>query len=173
MERVQAGDEAAFAAVMARHRPAIYHFLYALFHDPGRAEDGAQETFLRLWLARERYRPAATLRAYLYAIARNYFRNRLRDEPQHEELAAETAGPLPPMPEDEIVARYRLWRIRRAVASLPAHYREVFVFAQIEGLSYPEVAAILAIPVGTVKSRMYTALRLLRERLPAELWEGD
>lgn len=171
MDRVRDGDEAAFAGLMERHRPAVVSFLRALFHDPGRAEDGAQETFLRLWLARERYQATAPLRAYLFTIARNVFRNRLRDEPSFCALDEELTEPLPPLPEHLLVARYRLWRIRRAVAALPPHYREVFVLAQFEELSYPEVAVILEIPVGTVKSRMHAAYRLLRERLPAELWE--
>src|SRR5215212_5596567 len=121
MARVREGDEAAFNRLMARYRPAVYAFLRALFNDPGRAEDGTQETFLRLWLARHRYRPEAPLRSYLFRIARNYFLNRLRDEPEAVELAETLAGAgcAVPLPEDRLVARYRLWRIRRAVASLP------------------------------------------------------
>jgi RNA polymerase sigma-70 factor (ECF subfamily) len=180
--RMREGDECAFDRLMERHRPAVYHFLRSLFADPGRAEDGAQETFLRLWLARHRYRPEAPLRSYLFRIARNYFLNRVRDEP--EVLVADVAepvgrptAPLPetrvacepaPLPDDLLVARYRLWRIRRAVASLPAHHRLVFTLAHDESLSYSEIARILEIPVGTVKSRMSAAVRMLRERLPRE-----
>jgi RNA polymerase sigma-70 factor (ECF subfamily) len=175
MRRVREGDEAAFARLMARHRPRVYQFLRALFNDPGRAEDGAQETFLRVWLARERYRPEAPLRSYLLRIARNYFLNRVRDE--HEcplddpEALTEAVRATAPLPDDLLVARYRLWRIRRAVASLPAHHRLVFTLAHYEGLSYGEIAAVLEIPVGTVKSRMAATVRLLRERLPREEWE--
>jgi len=180
--RMREGDEGAFDRLMERHRPAVYHFLRSLFADPGRAEDGAQVTFLRLWLARHRYRPEAPLRSYLFRIARNYFLNRVRDEP--EVLVADVAEPvvrpttpLPetrvgcepaPLPDDLLVARYRLWRIRRAVASLPAHHRLVFTLAHDESLSYSEIARILEIPVGTVKSRMSAAVRMLRERLPRE-----
>jgi RNA polymerase sigma-70 factor, ECF subfamily len=188
MARVREGDESAFDRLMERHRPAVYHFLRSLFADPGRAEDGAQETFLRLWLARHRYRPEAPLRSYLYRIARNYFLNRVRDEPEvlvadlAEPGASAPAGGQPtaplwqmtiapepaPLPDDLLVARYRVWRIRRAVASLPAHHRLVFTLAHDESLSYREIARILEIPVGTVKSRMSAAVRMLRERLPRE-----
>jgi RNA polymerase sigma factor (sigma-70 family) len=170
MARVEEGDEVAFNRLLARHRPAVYQFLRSLFADPGRAEDGAQETFLRLWLARHRYRPEAPLRSYLFRIARNYFLNRVRDEP--EVLAPEVEPSCDrdpaPLPDDLLVARYRLWRIRRAVASLPAHHRLVFTLAHDEALSYAEIAQILEIPVGTVKSRMAAAVRMLRERLPRE-----
>jgi RNA polymerase sigma-70 factor (ECF subfamily) len=174
MRRVQGGDETAFTQLMARHRPRVVQFLRALFNDPGRAEDGAQETFLRLWLARERYRPDAPLRSYLLRIARNYFLSRVRDEPECLEADVETlesAGPALPLPDDLLVARYRLWRIRRAVASLPAHHRLVFTLAHYEELSYAEIAAVLEIPIGTVKSRMSAAVRLLRERLPREEYD--
>jgi RNA polymerase sigma-70 factor (ECF subfamily) len=176
--RMREGDECAFDRLMERHRPAVYQFLRSLFADPGWAEDGAQETFLRLWLARHRYRPEAPLRSYLFRIARNYFLNRVRDEP--EVLVADMAenetgrrgdgatGRTAPLPDDLLVARYRLWRIRRAVASLPAHHRLVFTLAHDESLSYGEIARILEIPVGTVKSRMSAAVRMLRERLPRE-----
>jgi RNA polymerase sigma-70 factor, ECF subfamily len=177
MARVRQGDESAFDRLLRRHRPAVYDFLRSLFNDPGRAEDGAQETFLRLWLARHRYRPEAPLRSYLFRIARNYFLNRVRDEPEilaadAEELSARAMVSLP-LPDDLLVARYRVWRIRRAVASLPVHHRLVFTLAHYESLSYAEIARILEVPVGTVKSRMAAAVRMLRERLPQEELEEE
>jgi RNA polymerase sigma-70 factor, ECF subfamily len=178
MLRAREGDVAAFQHLAQRYREPLRRFFAAVLADPSQADDCVQETFLRLWLARHRYRPEAPLRSYLFRIARNYFLNRVRDEP--EVLVADVAedetgrrgdgatGRTAPLPDDLLVARYRLWRIRRAVASLPAHHRLVFTLAHDESLSYSEIARILEIPVGTVKSRMSAAVRMLRERLPRE-----
>jgi RNA polymerase sigma-70 factor (ECF subfamily) len=191
MCRARDGDIEAFALLVGHHRARVERFLYRLSWDRQKAEDGAQEVFLRLWLARRRYEPRAPVTTLLYQMARNYWLNEARkarsrpveidegetrDDPAGaarregaggallDRLAAPAAGE----PHSRLFEQYRQWRIRQAIARLPEGHRLVFVLAHLEGRRQAEIAAILEIPVGTVKSRMHAAVRLLRGWLQAE-----
>jgi RNA polymerase sigma-70 factor (ECF subfamily) len=202
MRRACEGDGDAFSLLCTRHRPRLRAFLYRLFGDREKAEDGAQEVLLRLWLARRRYEPRSRFTTFLYQIALNHWRDECRKararpreqeaEPQAPssrlqvrntwslEPGAWSRGAATSQPEHELFVRYRQWRIRQAIARLPEHYRLVFVLAHQgthprhgsegvgEGRRLAEIAAILDVPLGTVKSRMHAAVRLLRGWLTEE-----
>jgi RNA polymerase sigma-70 factor (ECF subfamily) len=186
MLRAREGDREAFAALIGRHRGRVEAFLYRLLGDRQRAEDGAQEVFLRLWLARHRYEPRARFTTFLYQVARNYWLNEIRkDRSRPVEIAgvapdrepgdglgsgtlARLAAPAAAEPHTVLFASYRRWRIRQAIAELPEGLRLVFVLGHLEGCRLAEIAEILEIPVGTVKSRMHAAVRRLRARLGPE-----
>jgi RNA polymerase sigma-70 factor (ECF subfamily) len=192
MCRARDGDVEAFALLVGRHRARVESFLYRLCSDRGKAEDGAQEVFLRLWLARHRYQPCARFTTFLYQVAHNYWLNELRkararpvEGAWHEEPEPDggpgdprAASRLPPAPAAtephyQLFLRYRQWRIREAIARLPEPHRLVFVLGHLEGRRIAETAEILGIPEGTVKSRMHTAVRLLRGWLGPEEQEVD
>jgi RNA polymerase sigma-70 factor, ECF subfamily len=204
MCRARDGDVEAFARLVGRHRERVEGFLYRLFWDRGKAEDGAQEVFLRLWLARHRYQPRARFTTFLYQVAHNYWLNelrkararpvevawceepepagdpgvRLRTRPDGGPGSPRGAPRLPPAPAAtephyQLFLRYRQWRIRDAIARLPEPHRLVFVLGHLEGRRIAETAEILGIPEGTVKSRMHTAVRLLRGWLGPEEQEVD
>jgi RNA polymerase sigma-70 factor (ECF subfamily) len=182
MDRARDGDVEAFSLLVRRHRERVSSFLYRLSWDREKAEDGAQEVFLRVWLSRRRYEPSARFTTFLYQIAQNYWLDQVRKararpaEVELTETTGERRGPLPRAPavtepQHQLFLRYQQWRIRQAIARLPERHRLVFVLAHLEGYRLAEVAEMLEVPVGTVKSRMNTAVRLLRGWLAPE--EGE
>ena len=180
MDQAREGNVDAFSLLVGRYRERVESFLFRLFWDREKAEDGAQEVFLRLWLARQRYQPRACFTTFLFQVAHNYWRDQMRKagaRPPEVELAAEQPmgsgrpvlrAPAATEPHHQLFLRYQQWRIREAIAHLPDVYRAVFVLVHLEDNRLAEVAEILDIPVGTVKSRMHTAVRLLRGWLATE-----
>jgi RNA polymerase sigma-70 factor (ECF subfamily) len=178
MRRACEGDVDAFSQLCTRHRPRLQAFLYRLFGDRDKAEDGAQEVLLRLWLARRRYEARSRFTTFLYQIALNHWRDecrkaRVRPTEQCAWSGELITGHRAPSTEHHLFVRYRQWRIRQAIARLPEHYRLVFVLAHLEDRRLVEIAAILDVPLGTVKSRLHTAVRLLRGWLTDEESEDD
>jgi RNA polymerase sigma-70 factor (ECF subfamily) len=161
------GDMAAFHELVRRYRTPLRRFFAAQRVDGSQAEDYAQETFLRLWLARERYVPTGKFSTYLFQIARHYWLNQRKK--QRPELDLESLDEAMPagrvtvmQPEAVLLQRHRQAHIQRAIQALPQHYRSVFTLSHFDDLSYAEIACRLGIPVGTVKSRMSEAVRRLR-----------
>ena len=170
MAAVSGGDQHAFAVLVHRFRPSLQRFFASLGEEPDSAEDLAQETLTRLWVARERYEPSGKFTTYLFQIARNCWLNALRSRKRHP--GGEPAGDedvelhISPMwPWNPVFNAYRLREVRRAVASLPERQREVFVLCHLQGFTCVEAAGMLEIPVGTVKSRMSAAVHRLRDML--------
>ncbi len=137
--------------------------------DSSRAEDAVQETFAAIWRSAGSYRPERGPGApWLYAVARNAIvdRARVRGEATFAdppEAVAPDAGP-----EDQAQSTYVAWRVHRAVQDLPEHEQEVLQLAYWGGLSQSEVARLLDIPLGTVKTRTRSGLARL-----ADLLEGE
>lgn len=187
MLRVKAGEEGAFARLVARFLRPLVSFFHRLGADPSTAEDCAQEVFVKVYRTRAVYEVRAKFSTFLFSIARHHWIDVVRhraagpttvssDAPhagggEAGERASdgfESRGDAP----DSGVSDAELARaIRAAVADLPAEQREVFALTQVEGLRYEEIAVILKVPVGTVKSRMHTAVRTLRARLAREGFE--
>jgi RNA polymerase sigma-70 factor (ECF subfamily) len=183
MRRVREGDSDAFAELIRRYRAELVSFFTHLAQDANLADDLTQEVFIRLWGARERYEPTGKFPAYLFRIARNLWLNE-RDKrrrcppPESLEEAAENGqldalefalADLSAQPEEVLLARERRRRIRAAIDALPDKLQLVFVLGQIQGHKYREIAEMLRVPVGTVKYRMFEAVRRLREELKDEL----
>lgn len=178
MVQTSAGDLRAFETLVERHRDRLQGFLYRLCWNWEEASDCAQETFVRLWLARRNYRPQAKFTTYLYTIARRCWLDRTRRRrcrPQtislEEQIGAGAQSLMRRMiehaesPENVVLRRYEMFRIRRAIGQLPEDQRLVFTLAHFEDVPYAEIAEILGIPVGTVKSRMHYAVTRLRSLL--------
>jgi RNA polymerase sigma-70 factor (ECF subfamily) len=179
MLRVKAGEAGAFPALVERWIRPLASFFHRLGADPSLAEDCASEVFYKLYKTREAYEPRAKFSTFLFSVARHHWIDVYRhahigptivsgDGPAEEGGAGGTSSIASPRPtmrrpgaERAEVAR----AVREAVAALSDEHREVFALAQGEGLRYQEIAEILRIPIGTVKSRMHTAMALLRERL--------
>lgn len=172
MLRVRAGDSDAFRELSDRYRGPVGSFFYSLCWNYDAAQDYAQEVLIRIWLARERYEPTAKPATYLFRIARNYWSNVLRYRRCHPEAMGLEQIWEPFIDESDVervmMRRYESARIRRAIAGLPEHYRVVFILSHFESLKYQEIAEVLEIPVGTVKSRMSAAIRLLRDVISKE-----
>ena len=187
IERLRAGEAAAFERLVEERSGDIYALLYRLTEDAEEARDLTQETFLQAFRAIAHFRGDSDLRTWLYRIAVNQARNRWRwwrrrrrdvtvslDAPA-EGGSAETAlaARLPDHhaddPEQLALARERERALTVALRALSRPYREVVVLRDVEGLSYEEVATALEISVGTVKSRLSRGRLELRRRLEGSL----
>jgi RNA polymerase sigma-70 factor (ECF subfamily) len=158
MLEFQRGSRDAFTELFGRYRERIYGFFRRRLDHAARAEELAQETFLAVLRAVGRYEPRALFRTWLYGIAMNLLmaerRKAGREQPQSE--AAD-----PPAAENTEAAL----AVRQAVARLDADDREVLLLREYEQLSYAEIAELLAVPVGTVRSRLFRARMALKELL--------
>jgi len=176
------GDQQAYAALYDRWSGPILRWFWHACYDRAAAEDLMQETFLRVWRAAPRYEVRARFSTYLFQVAKNLWLNErakilrrplkvsldaprdLGDDGEGASLAERLPG-HGPSPADETVRAETGRRIRAAVDGLSEKLREVFILAAFQELPYQEVGAILGIPEGTVKSRMWAAVRVLRESL--------
>lgn len=171
MWRVQnADDHAAFAQLVARWEQPIQRLCARMTGDLHRAEDLAQEAFSRVFSRRRDYQPAAKFSTWLWRIAINLCHDELRRRQRRPEHPLEAEGddgvegaavqfPGHGLSPAEVVEKLEQAEIvRRALLQLPETYREVVVLRHYEGLKFHEIAEVLGIPEGTVKSRMFEAL---------------
>lgn len=164
MLRVKVGDDNAFRVLVDRNRKALLNFFVRLGVNTFDAEDLAQQTFIRLYRYRSSYEKTAKFTTYLYLLARQVrideVRRILRQQKIRESLKAEAKfqESLPRESEAPVAAD----DLQVALAKLTEAHREVIVLGMLQELPYQEVADILGIPVGTVKSRMHHALKELR-----------
>lgn len=174
MARVQAGDRAAFADLVDRHKDAVVNYLTRLAGDRDRAEDLAQETFLRLFRTAADYDERGYLRAYLFRIATNLVRSEERRQRRFHLLLpflrggrghAEPAGP------SGVLRRELHRQVSTALADLPLRYRVPLVLHEIEGWAYSDIARELGCREGTVKSRIHRGRQHLKQRLEP-YWKG-
>jgi RNA polymerase sigma-70 factor (ECF subfamily) len=185
IDRLRAGDAAAFERLVAERSGDIYALLYRLTEDPEEARDLTQETFLQAFRSIAHFRGDADLRTWLYRIAVNQARNRWRwwrrrrrgstvsldatDETHELPLATRLVDEHAPDPEARTLSHEREEILLAAVRQLARPYREAVVLRDVEGLSYEEVAAALDISVGTVKSRLSRGRTELRRKLEGSL----
>lgn len=170
MRRTQRGDPAAFAQLVRRWQPKMGRFLARLAGPAADASDLCQELFLKLYLARDRYREAGTFSAWLYRLALNLARDaqrRGRRWPRLLEAADE--GPSQ-WPTDEPQRQEEQEQLAAALADLPEPQREVVVLRLFEEMNFEAMARLLGTPATTLKSRFAAALVRLKERLSAQGW---
>jgi len=171
LESLLAGDVRSFDALYARHERRLFGFIRR--HHPGieDAEDVLHETFLALLRDGAGARGAPSLRAWLFQVARNLCLNRHRSRRRAgQALAADApvAPAAPSFPGQALEERQRLALLHAAIARLPVDLAEVYQL-RASGMSYDEMASVLAIPIGTVKSRMHAVVHRLREEVHREL----
>ena len=164
------GDQQ-FESVLATYQDRVYRLCYAMLGDRAAAEETAQEVFLRIWKALAGYRGEAALSTWIYAITRNTCLTALKARASRRGIsleipgvraAAERAASGPPVPD-------RQPDILRFVGELPANYRQVVLLFYLEERSYEEVATMLNLPLGTVKTWLHRA----RTQLAAALVEKE
>jgi RNA polymerase sigma-70 factor, ECF subfamily len=169
---VLSGNEEALATLYQRRHGSIYRFALQMSGSHALAEDVTQEVFMALIKGDAVFDPArGSVNAFMLGIARNHVLRRLRyqqsllsfddeSDGQGSGVVASSAGPLEELSRGETIAS-----VRRAVLSLPPHYREVVVVCELQEMSYAEAAAVLGCAVGTVRSRLHRARALLIEKL--------
>lgn len=168
MELIQSGDEKAFTELVARYQDRLLNFVGRIVIDQETAEELIQETFLRIFNQKHSYTPEFAVSTWIYTIALNLARSELRKRKLRRFLSLDflkeesdieipdktsfTGGSLAPI-------------LQKAIDSLPEDYKTAFVLCDIQRLPYQQIAEILRVPVGTVKSRINRARAMLRDKL--------
>jgi RNA polymerase sigma-70 factor (ECF subfamily) len=171
--RYAAGEETAFREIVSRYKNSLYAFLRHFLNQQDLIEDVFQETFLQLFTSRESFDPERPLRPWLFTIAANKAKDALRKQ---QRTAAVTIGTIADsqemsfddvlntlssddtMPYEELEDSEVASQVRQVIADMPENLREILILAYFNKFSYKQMARILSIPIGTVKSRLHTAV---------------
>ncbi len=178
IEAAKNSDEAAFAEIVRRYRSPITNYLYRFLNDYEEAVDLAQETFVRVYFALERYHTDYAFSTYIYRIATNLAISEIRKRKrrklisltgffQYDNEEEQDFHPTDekPLPDIGLIENEQSKTIARAIAALPEKYRAPIVLREIEEKTYEEIAQILELGLGTTKSRISRARSLLKEKL--------
>ena len=162
-------------AVYAAHGPELYRFAMRSLGDRGLAEEAVQETFVRAWRASDRFDDAlGSLRTWLFAIVRNVVIDLSRARAVRPGLSSVDAGSDDGLFVDEAFDQVlTAWQVEEALRMLSEEHRAALVEVHYNARSYNEVAAGLGVPVGTIKSRVYYALKAMRLALEELGWNRD
>jgi RNA polymerase sigma-70 factor (ECF subfamily) len=166
VDRLLAGDLSAFEGIVRRWQGPLVNLAYRFVRDRGRAEEMAQEAFLRAYRGLRQWRKNAAFSTWLFALATNLYRTELRKIPAGVVPLDDVAEPGDSRPPDggfESVDRER--RVRRAVYALPARYREALLLFYFHEMNIPAAAQSLGLPEGTVKARLSRGREILRNKL--------
>jgi len=180
MERIGAGDHAAFKELVEKHQNAVIGTVAKMLGNSSESEDIAQQVFLRIWRNAKRYRPDAKFTTYLYTITRNLVFNESRRRKRKNEVSSderEDSGHLlveadPSFqPDSELLQNELRQAVDAAIAALPETQRMAVVLRRYEQMPYEEIAEVLELSVSAVKSLLFRARTTLRESLSGYLVE--
>ncbi len=164
VERVLAGEPGAFEHIVRRWQGPLVNLAFRFCHDRSRAEDMAQEAFLRAWRALGQWRKDASFSTWLFAIATNLYRSELRRIPANtvtlEDVAEPRASATRGAEEED-----RDRAVQRAVRGLPAKYRDALIVFYFHSKDIPAAARSLGVPEGTLKARLSRGRHILRSKL--------
>jgi len=168
-----AGDESAFREIVNRYKNSLYSFLKQFLNQPDLVDDVFQETFLQLFTSRGSFDPSRPLRPWLFTIAANKAKDALRKSQRGNAVPIGTISESEDMsfdemlnalssdtavPYDEVERNETAARVNEVIANMPESLREILLLAYFNRFSYKQMADILSIPIGTVKSRLHTAV---------------
>jgi RNA polymerase sigma-70 factor (ECF subfamily) len=175
VRRVQAGETEAFEVLVEKYKRKTFRLAFSVLRDQEEALDVAQEAFVKAFRSLPKFKGDSAFYTWLFRITMNLALDRRRQRitrtramggeevPPEEWERTAVAGDA--SPDDEAVGAERRSRIAGALESLPEHHRSIIILSDIQGLSYREIAEVLAIPMGTVMSRLHNARKRLREAL--------
>lgn len=167
VERVLAGDIFAFEGIVRRWQGPLINLAYRFCHDRGRAEELAQEAFLRAYRGLAQWRKDAVFSTWLFALATNLYRSELRRIPARTVSLEDVAEPADARASDGgLEDQDRDLAVRRAVGALPAKYREALTLFYFHDMDVTTAARSLGLPEGTVKARLFRGREILRSKLP-------
>ena len=171
--RYAAGEEVAFHIIVNRYKNGLYAFLRRFLNRQDLIDDVFQETFLQLFTSRESFDTSRPLRPWLFTIAANKAKDALRKRQRtaaipigtiadSEEMSFDdvlnTLTSDSTMPYEKLEKSETAVRVRQVIANMPENLREILILAYFNKFSYKQMARILSIPIGTVKSRLHTAV---------------
>ena len=178
------GEEAAFREIVNRYKNGLYAFLRMFLNRRELVEDVFQETFLQLFTSKDSFDSDRPLRPWLFTIAANKAKDALRKWQRKNAIPIGTMTDSEDlsfddvlnsvtsdntMPYDELQRDETALRVRRIIADMPKNLREILIFAYFNRFSYKQMAEILSIPIGTVKSRLHTAVGRFSKEWKASL----
>jgi RNA polymerase sigma-70 factor (ECF subfamily) len=167
VERVLAGQLAAFEGIVRRWQGPLVNMAWRYCRDRGRAEELAQEAFVRAWRGLAQWRREGSFSTWLFALAANVFRSELKRFPTVDLRLDEAPEPAGPATQDNALATQQSSEtVRRAVLALPARYREPVILFYFHEMDVTAAARTMGLPEGTLKARLSRARALLRSRFP-------
>ena len=186
MLKVQGGESVCFDILVDRYKARLYNYLLRLVRNEDEAEEIAQETFVKAFIHADKYKTIARFSTWLYTIATNLVRNRLRAKrrsPRFVSLWSRGADGEEEVPSVELVDSARRPDVQfndkelgklidDAIAKIPEKYRASFVLREINQLSYEEIAAVTGLKLGTVRSRINRARHCFRRAIEPVLERG-
>jgi len=174
--RCQEGDKRAFELLVQKYQRRIYHLIHRITQDPDVVEPLTQDVFLKAYRSISSFRGASQFYTWLYRIAVNTCLSHVKREPSHKchedpqeinprYFSPEAEALQPENPEQQVMRKELLRQVMSAVRDLPEDFRMTVVLREFMGLNYEEIAEVLEIPLGTVRSRIFRSRALLRESL--------
>lgn len=163
---VVSGDRGAFDEIMRQHEDRVFSVCLRIMADREMALDATQDTFLTVFRKASQFRGNSALGTWIYRIAVNTCYDHLRKaKRRRSETIPDNFDPRDPSAEEALESAGMRPEIQSALDQLPQDFRTAIVLSDIEGMGLPEVASVLGVPVGTVKSRLFRGRRLLAQRL--------
>ncbi len=184
VELARKAENAAYRELLRRYQRPVFSLIYRMVRDRELAEDLSQETFVKVLNALDRYRPEYKFSSWVFKIANNAAIDHLRRKeldtlsleggpdattPERVEATALQLGDSTESPLDELEARELGYTIERAISKLRPEYRSCIVLRHVEGRPYDEIAVMLDLPLGTVKTYIHRARAELRQSLDGVL----
>jgi RNA polymerase sigma-70 factor, ECF subfamily len=170
VQKVQAGDISAFEGIVRRWQGPLVSLAYRFCRDRGRAEEMAQEAFLRVYRKLDLWHSDAPFSSWMFAVATNLYRSELRRIPLRTVPLDDIAEPRDPHPQDGGLAlEDRDQAVRDAVSALPSRYRDAILLFYFHDMDVSAAARSLGVSEGTVKSRLFRGRDILRGKLQARL----
>ncbi len=162
------GDSGAFAVLVERYDRAVYHLAYRTLHDVEEARDVTQEAFFKAFRSLRTFKPGAKFSTWIFAIAYHACCDRLNRRKRYSGDELPDRADPGPGPESQAIALDQARRLRGAIELLPEKYRTVITLYHLQGKQYEEIAEVLELPMGTVKTHLFRAKEQLRKLLYAQ-----
>jgi RNA polymerase sigma-70 factor, ECF subfamily len=167
IEKVLAGDISAFEGIVRRWQGPLINLAYRFCRDRGRAEEMAQEAFLRVYRKLGLWRRDSVFSSWLFSLATNLYRSELRRIPIRTVPLDDVAEPSDPRPHGgDLEDEEREHAVRQAVTALPTKYRDAVIVYYFQGMDLAAAARSLSLTEGTLKSRLFRGREMLRSKLP-------
>lgn len=159
------GNSDAFATLVERYDRAVYHLAYRTLRDVEEARDATQEAFFKAFRSLRTFKPGAKFSTWIFAIAYHGCCDRLSRRKHYTGDELPERADAGPGPEQQVIDLDRATRLRSAIEALPEKYRTVITLFHLQGKQYDEIATVLGLPMGTVKTHLFRAKEQLRRLL--------